>query len=181
MDARTIDDAGERLRELRAQEWQDLGLAAVALVLAVAATWALPSLALPLFLGGVGVGFLGLRALWRRWDLLERLSGDRTAYVIPDVRACAAREATMERRRIYAATIRGTLAEPESLGAVAGELEALADELEDEELALEPACAVACMRLVTDPSASPLLRPASSPEELRSSVRRIRSGFAPGR
>jgi len=41
------------------------------------------------------------------------------------------------------------------------------------------ACAVACARLVSDPSGSPLLRLDSSPEELRSNARHIRSGFAP--
>jgi hypothetical protein len=59
----------------------------------------------------------------------------------------------------------------------AEELEALASELEDDELALDPACAVACMRLLSDLSASPLLNPALPPEELRSRVRQIRSGF----
>ena len=58
MDARTVDDAGERLRELRQEEWQDLGLAALALGLAVVAPRVFPSLALPLFLGGIGVGAL---------------------------------------------------------------------------------------------------------------------------
>ena len=112
MDARTIDDAGERLRELRQEEWEDLGLAALALGLAVLAARAWPSLALPLFLGGIGVGALGLRALYRRWDLVERLSGERDAYVIPDVLAHAAREATLERRQLSASVIRSTLAAP---------------------------------------------------------------------
>ena len=43
MDARTVDDAGERLRELRREEWQDLGLAALALGLAVVAPRVFPS------------------------------------------------------------------------------------------------------------------------------------------
>ena len=63
----------------------------------------------------------------------------------------------------------------------AEELEALACELEDEELALDPACAVACMRLLSDVSESPLLNPALPPELLRSRVRQIRSGFEAGR
>lgn len=182
MDARTIDEAGERLRELRHEEWEDLGLAALALGLAVVATQARPSLALPLFLGGVGVGALGLRAVWRRWDLVDRLSGERAAYVIPDVLACAAREATMERRHGFAALIRRTLAEPghgleARIAAVAGELEALASDLDDPGLALDPGCAVACMRLLSDLDGSPLLNAALPPEELRSRVHRIRSGF----
>jgi hypothetical protein len=182
MDARTIDNAGERLRELRQEEWEDLGLAAFALGLAVLAAHARPSLALPLFLGGIGLGALGLRALWRRWDLVERLSGERDAYVIPYVLAHAAREATLERRHASASVIRSALAEPgpgleARVAAVAGELEALASDLDDPELVLDPGCAVACMRLLSDLEGSPLLNRALPPEELRSHVRQIRSGF----
>jgi hypothetical protein len=182
MDARTIDDSGERLRELRYEEWEDLGLAALALGLAVVATQARPSLALPLFLGGVGVGALGLRALWRRWDLVERLSGERDAYVIPDVLAHASREATLERRQTSASVIRSTLAAPgpgleARIALVAAELKALASDLDDPALALDPGCAVACMRLLSDLEGSPLLNRDLPPEELRSRVHQIRSGF----
>jgi hypothetical protein len=182
MDARTVDNAGERLRELRREEWQDLGLAALALGLAVVAPRVFPSLALPLFLGGVGVGALGVRALWRHWDLVDRLAGDRAAYVIPAVFAYAAREASMERRRGFAALIRRALAEPgpgleARTSAAADELDALAAELADPELDLDPSCAVACMRLLSDLEGSPLLNRARPPEELRSRVRQIRSGF----
>jgi hypothetical protein len=182
MDARTIDDAGKRLHELRQDEWQDLGLAALALGLAVVAAEARPSLALPLFLGGIGVGALGVRALWRHWDLVDRLSGERAAYVIPAVLEYAAREATIERRRGSAARIRCHVAEPgrgleARVHAVAEELEALASELDDPELELDTGCAVACMRLLSDLDGSPLLNPALPPEDLRSRVHQIRSGF----
>ena len=55
------------------------------------------------------MGALGLRALVRQWDLVERLSGERDAYVIPDVRAYASREADIERRQTFAAMIRSHL------------------------------------------------------------------------
>ena len=126
-----------------------------------------------------------MRALWRRWDLVERLAGEREAYVIPEVLAFAGREATLERRHTYAAQIRGELEQTglahwDRVMRAAEELEALACELEDDERALDPACAVACMRLLSDPSASPLLNPALPPELLRSRVRQIRSGFEAG-
>ena len=93
MYARAVDDAADRLRALRHEECEALGLAALALVLAVVAAEVRSRvLALPLFLGGLVVGALGMRALWRRWDLVERLSGDRDAYVIAEVRAYASRE-----------------------------------------------------------------------------------------
>ena len=186
MYARAVDEASARLRELRHEEWEDLGLAALVLGFAVAATQVRPALAVPLFLGGLAVGALGVRALWRNWDLVERLAGERDAYVISEVLAYASREATMERRHSFAALIRGRLRQPglafeARIIAAAEELEALASELDDSEVALDPACAVACMRLLSDLAESPLLNPALAPEELRSRVRQIRSGFRPCR
>ena len=75
MHARAVDNAAARLRELRHEEWGNLGLAALAFGLAIVATQVRPSLALPLFLGGVAVWFLGVRALWRRWDLSSDWQG----------------------------------------------------------------------------------------------------------
>jgi hypothetical protein len=70
-------------------EWVGLGLAALSLGLAVAATQVRPSLAVPLFLGVFAVGTLGVRALWRRWELVERFDGESDAYVISEVRPSA--------------------------------------------------------------------------------------------
>ena len=183
MYARAVDEASSRLRELRQEEFGDLGLAALSIGLALAATEVRPVFAMPLFLGGVVVGIRGMSALLRRWDLVERLAGERDAYVIPEVLAYAAREATVDRRHTSATLIRGQLqqtgmAHGDRVMLAAEELEALACELEDDELALDPACAVACMRLLNDVSESPLLNPALPPELLRSRVRQIRSGFA---
>jgi hypothetical protein len=184
MYARAVDDAAARLRELRQEECGDLGLSALALGLAVAATQVRPAFAAPLFLGGLGVGMLGVRALWRRWDLVERLAGERDAHVIPEVEAYARRESTMERRRTFAALMRKELPQPgcavdARIAAVAEELEALAAELDDDELALDPATAVACMRLLSDVTVSPLLNRAYPPDELRSRICQIRCGFSP--
>jgi hypothetical protein len=67
----------------------------------------------------------------------------------------------MDRRHSFAALIRETLRRPGPVFearvlAVAEELEALASELDDPNRA-RPARAVACMRLVSDPTAGPLL------------------------
>jgi hypothetical protein len=182
--ARAVDQADARLRELRDDEREELALAAAALAGAVVATKVLPALAAPLLLGGLVVGALGIRAMWRRWDLLERLSGERDAHVISEVRAFASREATTERRHTFATLVRGRLHQARLVVdarvlAVAEELELLASELEDEDLALEPASAVACMRLLSDVEQSPLLNRALPPEDLRSRLRQIRSGFRP--
>jgi hypothetical protein len=183
MYARALDDATTRLRELRREEWQDIALGLLALALALLATRLRPELAMPFFLGGVAVGALGVRALWRRWDLVDRLAGDRDAYVIDEIRTYAAREATSERRHAFATAIRHTL--DASVAPVVGredvavELRALAAELDDDGLELDPSAAVACMRLLRDPVESPLLAPCAAPDELRDRVRHIRAGFGP--
>ena len=182
MYARAVDQAGERLRILRREECGDFALAAFALAAAVAVTQVHQELAMPLFLGGLGVAVLGVRAALLRWELVERLAGDRDAYAIPEVLAYASREGTMQRRRTFAALLRRELPQPgrvadARLDVVAAELEALVDELEDDMLALDPVAAVACLRLVSDVSLSPLLNAALPAEELRSRVRQIRSGF----
>jgi hypothetical protein len=182
--ARAVDQADARLRELRQEARGELALGAAALAASIVATEVHPPLAVPLFLGGVVVGVLGARAMWRRWDLLEHLSGERDAYVISEIRAFASREATMERRHSFAALVRGRLHEARLVAdarvlAVADELEALASELEDASLAFDPASAVACVRLLSDVTQSPLLNQAAPPEDLRSRVRQIRSGFKP--
>ena len=176
MYARAVDDAASRLRELRHEEWEGLALGALALVLALCATQVRPSFAVPLFLGGLVVGARGLVAGVRRWDLVDRLVDERDAYVIAEVRFHAAREATMSRRRYCSGTIRALLAtqreEPEGRAALAGALEALAAELDDTGLELDPACAVACARLLDDEES--LLRADAS---TRARVERIRAGF----
>jgi hypothetical protein len=182
MYARAVDDAAGHLRQLRREEWEDLGLGALALVAAIAATQALPALALPLFAGGLFVGARGLRALWRRWDMVDRLATDRDAHAIPEVRAYARRETTMARRRSSAALIGSWLREPGSqcsarVSAAADELEALAAELLDDDLELDPVCAVRCRRLLTDLETSPLLNLALPPDDLRSCAIQIRDGF----
>jgi hypothetical protein len=180
--ARAVDQADARLRDLRLEERGELGLAAAALAASIVATEMFPPLVAPLFLGGLFVGGLGARAMWRRWDLLERLSGERDAHVIAEVRAFALREATIERRRSFAALIRSRLHEAALAGetrvlAVAYDLEGLADELEDDDLALDPASAVACMRLLSDVARSPLINRALPTEDLRARVLQIRCGF----
>jgi hypothetical protein len=182
MYARAVDDAATRLRELRRDERHELGLAGAALGLAIGATEFAPSLALPLLIGGLAVGVLGIRALWRHWDLVDRLADEPYAYAIAEVLAYASRETTLERRRRSAVLIRHHLestctSRPAGFDDARGELAALADELDDGALELSPACAVACSRLLSEPTESPLLNPALPQDGLRSSVARIRSGF----
>jgi hypothetical protein len=179
MYARAVEEGSAKLRALRHEEWQDLGLGAVAVALAVAATQVWPQLAVPLFVGGLVVGVRGVRAAWRRWDLVDRLADYVDAYVIPEVLAYASRHASMERRHTFAGFLRSRLPTSDlRIAAVAHDLEALAAELEDDSLALDPVAAVSCMRLLSDPE-SPFLNRTAPADELRSRVLQIRAGFKP--
>lgn len=184
MYARAVDEAAAHLRDLEHAVREDLALAALALGLAVAATRSWPSLAMPLFLGGLGLGILGMRALLRHWDLLERLVGERDAYVIPEVRRYASREASMGRRNSLAAQLRAVLEQPRLSRElrsvdVTAELDALVAQLVDDELLLEPRSAVVCRRLLVESTESPLFDPSTRSAELRARVRDVQSGFGP--
>jgi hypothetical protein len=179
MYARAVDDAAIRLRNLRHEEWEGLALGALALALALGATQLRPAFAIPLFLGGIVVGARGLVATVRRWDLVDRLAGEPDAHTIPEVLAYARREASMARRNAQAASLRrldATCGPAWASGALPPELEALAAELSDEGLELDPVCAVACAHLVSDAD-SPLFDPSTAPAVLRARVARIRAGF----
>jgi hypothetical protein len=181
MYARAVDEAATRLRDLRREELEDLGLGLVALALSLAASRFYPPLAIPLFVGGLAIGGLGVRALWRRWDLVDRLSVEQEAFVIPEVLASASRATTMARRRAVAASLRIYLgSETGDLGPLADELDALASKLDDEDLALEPAAAVACSRLVDELAGISLGEPKAPPDQLWLRVQEITEGFEHG-
>lgn len=167
------------MRDLRREEWQYGAVAAAAFVLAVAAASLRPALALPLLFGGLVLAWRAVLASWRHWDLVDRLLADRDAYAIPEVRVRAEREATMANRRSLSRAIRACLepAENQRITANAAPLAALAEELADPQLELDPACATACSRLLTDEVTSPLLNSALPAEEIRSRVVQVRSGF----
>ena len=180
MYARALQDAEAKLLELHHEEQQRIAVSAVALGASLACTAVFPPLAVPLFVGGFAIGALGVSAIWRHWDLVDRLADDGDAYLIPEVRAYAAREARMTRRRGHAALIRDWTSSPDvRVAEFVDELEELADALEDEDLELDPASAMACRRFVTEPAISPLLDETSPREDVRSSLARIRAGFQP--
>lgn len=167
------------MHDLRREEWEEGAVAAAALALSVAASVARPELALPLFVGGTFVAGRAVVAAWRRWDLVDRLIVERDAYAIPEIRARGAREAAMPNRRWLSVVIRSRLelgANPRIV-ANAAELRALADELIDPELELDPACAAACSRLLTDELDSPLVNHTLPAEDVRSRLVQIRAGF----
>lgn len=177
-----VDRATIELHGLRQEEWVNAALAALAFGLALGASELAPGVALPLLVGGLTATFLAVRAFWRRWDLLDRLALDRDAYRIPEVRLRADRSATMENRHVLAGSIRRLLEPPgypraARVRANAEGLEALARELEDPTLSLEPACAVACTQLLIEATVSPLFNEALPADDAGARVRQIRAGF----
>ena len=181
MIARAVEDADRRLHDLRRDEWEDAAAAVCALGLAIAASALQPSFALPLLIGGMFVAGRAVLAACRRSDLLERLVGERDAYTITEVRTRAEKDAGMGNRRWLSRCIRSHLeyAENPRFAANADQLELLAEELADPTLELDPACAVACSRLVFDPTCSPLLNSGLPAEDVCSRLTQILAGFHP--
>jgi hypothetical protein len=182
MVARAVEQAEVRLRELRVEAREHLGLAALAFGLALAASALYRSLAVPFLFGGFAALFLFVRALTRRFDLIDRLVVDRDAYLIPEIRKRAEEAATMQSRLELARLVQAYLHTPEPgrpADPVATELEELAAELEDEALELDPGCAVACSRLFGAAYESPLYNRTFPASELRSRIVQIRAGFEP--
>jgi hypothetical protein len=181
MIARAVEDADRRLHDLRREEWEDGALAVAACALAIAASVVHPTLALPLFVGAMFVVGRATAAGWRRTDLLDALLLERDAYAIAEVRARAEHTASMDNRRWLSSAIRSRLelAEDPRVVANGDEFAALADQLADPLLELDPASAVACSRLLTDYAWSPLINDALPAEDVRSRIVQIRSGFRP--
>jgi hypothetical protein len=150
-----LQEAQDKLRELRLEEWGDLALTCLTFGLALGATQVSRALAGPLAIGALATVILAARA---------------------------ERSASMKNRYWPAASIRTLLAEPgyadrSRIQAKAGELDALARELDDPGLSLDPACAVACDKLLADGSVSPLFNRALPADDAVVGVRQIRAGF----
>jgi hypothetical protein len=179
MVARVVEAEGRRLHDLRHEEWEDGAVAVAAFGLAVAASALRPSFALPLFIGGAFLAWRAVLAGWRRCDLLDRLLVEPDAYAIPEVRARAGQEASMGNRHLLSRAIRSRLqlGKNPRVAANADELAALADELVDPLLELDPICACACSRLLTDEVTSPLINSQLPAEDVRPRLLQIRSGF----
>jgi hypothetical protein len=179
MVARAVEDADRRLHDLRREEFEDGAAAVAVFALAVVASRVRPEFALPFLVASLFVLGRTVLAVWRHWDLLDRLLGERDAYSIPEVRKRAEQEAEMASRRRLSRAIRSRLelAENPRVVANADQFAMLAEELADPLLALDPACAVMCSRLLTDSVESPLNNPGLPAEDVRSRLTQVRCGF----
>jgi hypothetical protein len=184
MVARDVDQAETRLRAFQVGAWEHFGLAAVVFGLALVASQFRPDFGVPLLIGGIVSLALGVRDEARRWALIDRLIVDRDAYRIQAVRDRAAQAATMKSRHALASSARILLSRPElvavgRVSVLAEELRALAARLDDEQLELEPASAIACERLLGDVVESPLRNPSLPLEDARARIAQITAGFRP--
>ncbi len=185
MYARAVDEAAHQLGELRSDEREGFLLGMAALAAAVAVTTFAPSLALPLFVAGSFSLYRVVRAAVRRCELLETLATDADACVIGEVAARAERAAAMASRRVLAASARRAVANARYAGSgrvlgFAPQLEALAAELDRDDLELDRVHAMLCERLLRD-TCSPLYDAELPAAELVAQLNHIRSGFSEAR
>jgi hypothetical protein len=179
-----IEEADQRLRQLKHDERSRLGVAALALGLSFGTAVLRSPFAIPLLLGGLTMLVLAGRAFFDRADFTHELLLERDAYLIPEIRNRAEQIASMPSRRLLADTIRRRLtplpgyALSPRVAEVAEELEALASELDDERMLLDPARAVQCEELITAYTESPLFNELLPAEDLHVALRQIRAGFA---
>ena len=178
MTARMIEEAEQRLHELRQDEWSCGVVAAFAMALSLGASFVRPAFAIPFFLGALMVGLRSGRALFERADLAHHLMLERDAHTITEIRESAEKVAMMESRLVLAAAVRCRL-EPLPGYRMSERMAAVAGELEDEQLLLDPVCAVQCADLLTGYAESPLHNDLLPVENARVELRQIRAGFRP--
>lgn len=150
MTAREIDDAAATLRQLRLQAAGDLGLAGAAFALAVAASMRVPTLAVPLLIGGMAMTALGVRAFVHRTFLVEDPAVDAAAYRVEVVRRYGERAASAEHVRVLASALRATASDPDA------ELLELLALLEDGERRLDPSAVVSLEQSDAIPAKAPV-------------------------
>jgi hypothetical protein len=184
MNAEAIEQAERRLHELRLDEWADLGLAASAIGLALAASVLHPPFVVPLLIGALASAVLTGRAFFRRLELSDRLLLDGDAYAIPEIRRRGEDMASMENRQALARAVRAKMTPAPGYSSsprvvATEELRALASELDDDGLSLDPVCAARCHQLVNNYAESPLLNSLLPDEDIQVWIRRIHLGFEP--
>lgn len=187
MHERALEQAAHDLVRRRRRAVQAGVLCGAAALAALAAVWFSIPLAAAL---GVGAFLEALLAAWAvdaRRQLIARLALQPAAYALPEVAAYGARAAQPPQRARLAAWLADVVAEagtPFSLclgdrvALVAHELEALARELVSPARSVQPASAVACRRLLTHMTESPLYNPGVPVSDLYAALHRIRAGIA---
>jgi membrane glycosyltransferase len=184
---RDLEHAAEELRRRRRWSVSAVVLGAAAGAVALPALALSTPVALALAAGGVFECVVALEAVYARRQLIARLALHPAAYKLPEVAAYGTRAAELPQRARLAAWIFEIVAEarsPQSLylgdrvDLVAQDLQALAHELVSPARSVAPESAVACRRLLTRMTESPLYNPGLPLEDLHLALHRIRAGIA---
>ena len=189
MNARTVSQAASELASLRRLAFQQAAVALGAAVVAGPAALVDTRLAVAFGTGAAFEVILALTTSARRGVIIAALAVHREAYFLPEVRRYGVALATMKRRRALARSIASMLRGAGGLRPrvelvdrvtwQAPVLAALAHALLDPENVVEPTAMAACVQLLTDGRASPLLNPALPRTELDRVLRRIHAGISP--
>lgn len=186
MHARDVEQAASDLARRSRRRGESAVLALVSASLAGIALPFARLLALALAAGALVELALAAGALVRRRAQIASLALDPAAYSIADVEAYGRRlVGPPERARLAAwldeicadAYLPGSLYLADRVSHFAHELEALARDVGSPAVALEPASAAACRRLLTHAVESPLYNPRLPADELGLALRRIRAGL----
>jgi hypothetical protein len=184
---RELEHAADELRRRRRWGVSAAVLGAAAAVVALPALALSTPFALALAVGGLFECLVALEAVYSRRQLIARLALHPAAYELPEVAAYGTRAAELPQRARLAAWIIEIVTEarsPHSLylgdrvDLVAHDLRALAHELVSPARSVAPESAVACSRLLTRMTESPLYNPGLPLEDLQVALHRIRAGIA---
>lgn len=189
MDARTVSQAAGELASLRRLTHQQVAVALGAALAAGPAALLDVSLAVAFGAGTAFEAVLALTTSARRRAIIASLAVYRDAYLLPEIRCYGTALATMKSRRALARSIASMLSGAsgsrpgvELVDRVtwqAPALAALAHALIEPENVVEPTAMAACVQLLEDGRASPLLNPALPRTELERVLRHIQAGISP--
>jgi hypothetical protein len=183
---RALEQAACELGRRRRRAVQALALAVGAALAGGAVAFVSLPLAAALGAGAVLELVVAAASTNAKRELVVRLAVEPAAYALPEVAAYGARVAQAPQRARLAAWLAEVIADahtPHSLylgdrvALVAHELDALARELVAPTRLVDPASAVACRRLLTHMTESPLYNPGVPLDDLHLALRRIRAGI----
>jgi hypothetical protein len=184
---RALEQAAHDLDQRRGRALQTTVLAGGAFAFACAAIWLSMPVAVAFATGALLEALVAAEAAHGRRQLVARLALQPAAYALPEVAAYGAEAAQPRQRARLAAWLSEVVADADAryspclcdrVKLVSRELEALARELISPMRSIEPASAVACRRLLTHMTESPLYNADLSVDDLRVALRRIRAGIA---
>lgn len=191
VNAPTVNRAATELASLRRLTLQQAAVALGAAFVAGPALLVDASLAVAFGAGAVFEAILALTTSVRRRAIIASLAVHHEAYLLPEVQRHGAALVTMKSRREVASSIASVLrgASGSQLGVElvdrvvwqAPALAALGHALIEPGNIVEPTAMAACVQLLTDGRASPLLNPALPRTELERVLRGIHAGISPPR